>query len=513
MKYVSLANADAYYELASRARVSWREVQHPELEAFAEAVLELTRLARRADDDAGWREFLYPARRARNVSTTAPLPFSHRALALDTLVAQLEKSLPALRVYGGEDAGELGVRAVEAGHTVASSSDAPLLDAVLDIADSGRSGRTGLLLPLPELVVTVREALEEARPELSIEVLTRHDVASVEPIDRMVIIGPLYWYRNADYVFTSPRAPNITVLKWSWYREQPPARTSLDGSRGAAGISFRPAPVASTTFEIAAGEEAPTVDWSSISRELVGSPAEHEEADAVRACAAVLAGRHGVLLPDEGDRVVWILDPNAPKEHRIARVDVADLEPGHVIILRTSGGGDLIVPIANEILGADSWALRELQRRWKGKLRAWVSIRASLTNASDELQRRGCARANPQNLQNWLSERSLRTEDRGDWEVLMGAASLETEADAIWRAMGRLHSAHTEAGMSLGRRLREMADTQPLDQLAAAGVQRFALVHGGSLTAFRIEGFAPNSVMCTPSRLMVPMEVSDEWLT
>lgn len=510
MTYVSLTQADAYHAVASRAGLSWRSLEHPELERFAESVFALSRLARHVDDDTGWREFLYPARRARNVVTTVPLPFSHRGLGVGPLLDQLEQSLPALRVYGGEDAGALGAEAIAAGRALLEIPESPLLDAVLDIFRNGGRATTGLLLPIAEYVGAVREHLQHLGAP--IDVPSRHDMAGLEPLGRLIVVGPLYWYEDHQYVLTSPRAPQIVVLKWAWYRERPPSATALEGSRGAAGLRVRPVPALRSAFEVTADDERSSVDWGSVSRELSGS-GENDLAEPVPARPAVLAGRYAVLLPEDGDRLVWLLDPHAPPEHRVARVDVADLEPGHVIVLRTSGGGDLIVPIADDILGDEAPRLREVQHHWKVQLRSWARQHRTIRRAAGELRRLGCTRANPQNLQNWLGDRSLRTEDRGDWQVLMDAAGLAREAEKIWRAMAKLHSAHSEAGMSIGRRLREMANTSPLDDLLGSGRQVFALARGGSVTAFRIEAFSPSPVICAPNRLMVPMAVRDQWLT
>jgi hypothetical protein len=512
VRYVNLAQAEAYYSVARRAGLSWRTIEHPSLEGFSKAVLNLSRLAKEQDDDTGWREFLYPARRARNIAATVPLPFSHPRLGIAPLIEQLERSLPALRVYGGEDAGALGEAVVTAGQALQSLDDAPLLDAIVDIVELGEPVPSGVLLPIAEYTTAVDEFIGVMGLAHPVEVLSRHDIANVNPLGRLAVIGPLYWYQDHQYVLTSPRASQIVVLKWAWYREQPPSATVLEGSRGAAGIKVQPLPIATSRFAIGPNDERSTVDWQSISQEL-SRAGEGDPSEPVAARAAVLAGRYAVLLPEDGDRLVWLLDPYAPPEHRAARVDVADLEPGHVIILRTSGGGDLIVPIADEILGDQAPALRELQHRWKAGLRGWVRQRWTIGRAVAELRRAGCARANPQNLQNWLGERSLRTEDRRDWQVLMAAASLDAEAETIWRAMGRLHSAHSEAGMSIGRRLRDMANTKPLDTLLASGSQVFELARGGSVTAFRIEGFSPAPIQCSPSHLMVPEQVRDEWLT
>ena len=510
MRYVNITHARAYYRMARRARLSWRAVAHPRLEELAVAVTRLSRLARQEDDVTGWRQFLYPARRARNIATTVPLPFSYPGLGVAPLIEQLERSLPALRVYGGDEAGEMGVAIVSAAQALLSLNEVPLLDVILDIVNDGHF-TNGVLLPIPEYAPIVAEFIGTMTLPHPIEVLTRHDMPSIEPLDRLVVVGPLYWYQDHQYVFTSPRAEQTVVTTWAWYREQPPAATVLEGSRGAAGIKVQPMPSETTRFAIGADDERSAVDWQSVSNELSRS-GESDLSEPVAARAAVLAGRNAVLLPEDGDRLVWLLDPHAPPEHRVVRVDVADLEPGHVIILRTSGGGDLIVPIADEILGDQAPALRELQHRWKAGLRRWVQQQETLSRAAARLRRAGCARANLQNLQNWLGERSLRTEDRHDWKVLMAAASLETETETIWRAMGRLHSAHLEAGMSIGRRLREMANTEPLEGLHASGIQVFEL-RGGSLTAFRIEGFSPTSIKCSPGHLMMPTQVRDQWLT
>jgi len=58
-----------------------------------------------------------------------------------------------------------------------------------------------------------------------------------------------------------------------------------------------------------------------------------------------------------------------------------------------------------------------------------------------------------------------------------------------------------------------MANTAPLDALRSTGKQTFALASGGSVTAFRIEGFSPSVLECAPNRLMVATEVRDQWLT
>ncbi|MEU2612156.1 hypothetical protein ABZ570_11310 [Micromonospora sp. NPDC007271] len=513
MRYFDLQRANSYYSVAETAELSWRTVAHPKVEAFSRAVLRLSRLARQQDDDTGWRTFLYPARRARNILTTVPLPFSHPDLGVLPLLSQLKHSLPSLRIYAGDDAAALGEAIVDSGEELIQLEEAPLAEKVLELASNEDSTDCGLLLPIAEYEGAVSNHLLDRVQAPSIRVLTRHSVIDAYPLARLLIVGPLYWYGDSQFVLASPRARKLVVINWAWYREQSPSKTALEGSRGGAGYEIHPIfPAARTGFQTSIDDYRQTVDWQSISRDLVGS-GDSEVDESVHARAAVLAGRQAVLLPEDGDRSVWLLEPHAPLEHRVARVDVADLAPGHVIILRTSGGGSLIAPIADEILGDDATQLRSLQRLWKQSLQRWVWRQGTIAAAAAVLRRTGCARASQQNLQNWLSERSLRTEDPGDWKVLMEVSGLEPQAEMVWRAMGRLHRAHLEAGMSIGRRLREMANTEPLDALISSGSQVFRIGRGASLTAFRIEGFSPTSVRCSPSQLLVPIQVRDEWLT
>ena len=152
---------------------------------------------------------------------------------------------------------------------------------------------------------------------------------------------------------------------------------------------------------------------------------------------------------------------------------------------------------------------------WKAKLAKWVTgTRWAKPCSRQSSSAWAVHEPYPQNLQNWLGERSLRPDDPKDWRVIMSVASLEDMTAEIWQAMGKIGSAHRSWRAGLwDERLREMADTADLDELLATGRQVFAQLHGGSLTAFRVEGFAPVTVRCTTSHLMTPIQMRSEWLS
>ena len=351
MRYVSFTQAASYFDVASRAHLNWRSLENSGVERFSEAVFKLSKLSRQQDDDAGWKTFLYPARRARNILTTVPLPYNSAAVGLAELMRQLNALLPMLRIYAGEDAVRLGQEAVEVGTELASLPYSPILSLVLDMVSDAEVKSNGLLLPLSDFLSNVRDHLKQllGAHQTAVHALTWHDLAESRLFDRLIVIGPLYWYQDHEFVFTSPRAPRIEVIEWAWYRESTPSASVLAGSSGGSTLRVVPPPVRSA-FVIIDDDERPEVDWHSVSQELAGR-GEGDFAEPVMARPVLLAGGFAALFPEEGERSVWMLDAQAPAEHRVVRVDVADLEPGHVVILRTSGGGDLIVPLMTKFWG------------------------------------------------------------------------------------------------------------------------------------------------------------------
>ena len=90
------------------------------------------------------------------------------------------------------------------------------------------------------------------------------------------------------------------------------------------------------------------------------------------------------------------------------------------LLLKTSGGGDYIVPLANRILGSEADKLRASQKGWKDRLRKLKN-----NNGTDwvinELRSLGCSIASPTNLRNWMSYRGIKTSQFSHFQAIMKA--------------------------------------------------------------------------------------------
>ena len=98
-------------------------------------------------------------------------------------------------------------------------------------------------------------------------------------------------------------------------------------------------------------------------------------------------------------------------------------------LLRSEGGGDLVVAVADAILGPGGRIrLREMQAAMEVSACGRLVDETAASLARGRRSSGGTApiRANRSNLANWCSPRSLRTEDEQDFLAIMRAVGLES---------------------------------------------------------------------------------------
>lgn len=228
----------------------------------------------------------------------------------------------------------------------------------------------------------------------------------------------------------------------------------------------------------------------------------------------MLAGGVAVALSTDEDSTARVLEPDLPAESRIVIKSTDSIEEGDYLLLRTHGGGDLIVELADRILGtARAVLLRGAQESWKKELRSMVS-RTSMKYVLDLLKEIGCTRASYQNLRSWMGVRSLRTNSRDDFKAIQQLIGREVVWEQTWNAMGELDSAHRRAGFQISRMLREAVSDANLEQLVESGIMEFQLEGQdvGSMTAYQVSAVSPVQLEIPESRLGRPIQSEALWL-
>ena len=229
----------------------------------------------------------------------------------------------------------------------------------------------------------------------------------------------------------------------------------------------------------------------------------------------LLASEQAVFLDANENTKVLVLDLEIDEDeeeelHQIKRISLSKVRPGMFLLLRTEGGGDYIVPIANRILRDKALSLRSMQDQWKGLLRRAVETRGLLA-VSIELLDYGSKRANETNVRNWMSSRSIHPNDDEDFRAILKLTGLEGKAYEYQDAAEQIESAHRKAGFYIREQLLKQVPNADLRELHKRGFMDFELpeADGGSLTAYRIEHISREVSSIPVSRIGRPATIKD----
>lgn len=504
MKFVPLEEAADVYLSGSACQVHRVGVQAAPASAFFERLRDLGRAVSDLREDEYWSGGLGYFRRRRYFIQSTPLTVSDPALELLAYVARAREHFSTCRSLYPEHAD--GVEQVcDALMDLLMSNIDPLSDAVVDAFAEYKTDRVGVVLPTFGFDKLVQRHLRR-RTDSDIDVLTPRDLAMRRPYDVLFVIGRPWWYvgRRWGWVYTAPRASVVVMLGYEDHMREglPSTRAFSESVTAVAPVHDDAVADPGTSDE---GDEA-GVDWSFISGEVARRAVGADTADLVEARMYLLAAGCAAFLAASEESRVPTLEPDAPEDGRLVYIQAPEIGPGSIVLLRSEGGGDLIVAVADGILGPAAGPLRAMQEAWKSRLRALVAERGAASVVA-ELKRHGSIRANRSNLANWCSPRSLRTDDEQDFLAIMRAIELEGQAAQYWKAMAKLESAHRRAGHEIREQLEMQARTADLTALEEEGRADFSLPQGGgALTAFRVEEVSPEIVAVPYQHLGDPFE-------
>src|SRR5690606_31529915 len=162
--------------------------------------------------------------------------------------------------------------------------------------------------------------------------------------------------------------------------------------------------------------------------------------------------------------------------------------------VRTSGGGDYIVPVADRILGSLAPKARAYQSDWKQRLTRYVVVYGTSKTVAD-LCALGSEVASEQNLYNWMSPRSIRTKFRTDFLAILKLIGLEDEASTYWAMMSKIHAAHVSAGQQIRRTLLDQIKYLDAEDLNTQAQLDFRMPGSeeAEIRAYRVEKILPDT--------------------
>jgi len=282
------------------------------------------------------------------------------------------------------------------------------------------------------------------------------ELRRASPVDRVIIFGPpwLFEYHDEHFLFRSPVAAHVDLFVFAHDCGGEVSASALDVQA----VKFKGIEARPTAAENLQSE--PFFMFKPrrfVPRKLPGVNAEPVDSHAVwvDAWPVNLGGGMGVYLDPEGS--VYAVKCNHEGEAAICtdveRRDVEELEPDDLVVLTTDGGGDLIRPLADEILGELAPVYRQRQEEWKQKLRERVDF-DGMPSVVTKLRSKGAAGANPANVRTWMSERNIGPEGLDtDFAGILAVTGVSGSRDEYCEAIDSIRRAHKRAGFQLRDRL------------------------------------------------------------
>jgi hypothetical protein len=405
--------------------------------------------------------------------------------------------------------------------------DNPFLEAIEKLIPRQEHRTTALLLKEAYLFPLVEDVLS-SHPSLQfIELVNQRQLRGTDCYHQLFVIGPSKWH--PAYIFRSPRAKEIHLIRYSWLIDRLP-ETSIFLKPF---IQHKPTGSAIRMIEenrtihdnnnleeytgYADEDILPEVNWQKISSKILAQIQGELDQEHVSAKMYILANEQAVFLETNENTKVLVLDlvPNEDDEdeeelQQIKRIDISKILPGMFLLLRTGGGGDYIISIANKILREQAPTLRNKQEHWKTCLRRAVEAKGILPICI-ELLDLGSELANEINVRNWMSNRSIHPQNARDFHAIIRLVGLQDKEQEYLDAARRIEQAHRQAGFYIRKQLLKQVEHVDFQELHRKGYMDFELpeAEGGSLTAFRIEHIAPGIFNMPASRVGHPTRVKD----
>jgi hypothetical protein len=497
---ISISEVSAVYTCSEKPQTESFRVDHVPAKRFFGAVRSYLRATADYRDDPFWLPLTRQLKRWRFDIGATPLPL--KDLVDEVSVASLSQRYEAAtRLYPAMQ--PVLEEVVRHAAELSSCTDAPLVDRLRTCFNTGEES-AHLCMAETRLMPKVRKHLDAVALH-EIRLLSPAQLRNVQTFGVLALIGSLRWY--PAYLFSAPRAPKLVVIAYSWLSIKPPALTKFD-ARGEVQPN-RESSLASQLNRSAESREYQFDDdfqnstledaTSFVSRALNPHIIEGET---THARAILLEGDVVVFLDaDEGSSAI-VIDLAEKGKRRVHRVPIGELQIGTFLLVREEGGGDYVIPVADQLLGNRAAELRRKQLEWKHLLSQRV-ISHGVDQTSHQLMELGGHRARPVNVRRWIWQRSIRPNDEADFVAIMSLVGRAPDARSYWDAMGLIDRAHMRAGQIIRRLLLAKVHESNLESLEQLGRMKFRLpdAGAGNLVALRVMAISSTITAIPATRL------------
>lgn len=509
MNEKTLSSVNEVYSSSKKVTIKRLSVKFPELCNFSLQLDRLVRYLGESIQDDFWKSIIRKLKRFRFEIIAAPLSQDLLHANIQELLVGLKPSIEECRVMYPTLVQPF-IDLLDQLESIIEQRVCYLLDSLVSELLERKEKNIAIITLEPRLIPKIDKTLSKTPGIPKVSILNPALLREIDCFDFIFVIGPTRWFPN--YVFTASRAPNIILLSFSWIKDQ-----------------FKQEPVFlepvkqrhnEIVFQSYYGDDdasitpeellPPSLDLQAIIKNIRDDFPSDDEIDSVNAKVYLLQDGWAVLLDADETATVIVMDLESDLIKPIKRIKVGEIKLGDYILLRTGGGGDFVVPVADQIMGDNAPIAREFQKEWKTHLRQKVK-NYGYDQVIKQLKKYGSPRANHMNIHNWMSDRSIKPEDKDDFLAIMRLIELENELESYWEMMRLIDRAHLRAGMQIRKMLLEQVNKADLSVLKKLGKMDFTIPgeQSVSITAFQVKQLSHDVIPVAPWKIGAPFEVDD----
>lgn len=181
--------------------------------------------------------------------------------------------------------------------------------------------------------------------------------------------------------------------------------------------------------------------------------------------------------------------------------NIRDIGKGDWLLFRNNTNSDLIIEVANKLLGDEYERCRKWQAKWKRRIRKNIE-RNGTERMIIYLRENGVTTASVQYLRNWLAEENISMKQFD--ELLVALKFKPDEVEIIKDVSKKLHSAHISAGREITKTLLDELDENIIDDVVDNGYATFTshLVEGASFNIEVIEEVETKTILVDRSDIL-----------
>lgn len=506
MEENQLILTDQVYKTSQECKLVYFNIDYPELFVFTKNLKKFITRINEAAEDNFWKDRKRRLKRLVFLLSSAPLEFDFLQNELNQTINFFEQDLKLCEefypdYYSNYTQLFLSLRAL-------INSEIDIIKKKVDSLIQELDGSIAILIKETKSIPIIQKYYDYKK----VDIISTTSLKNNITYRNLIVIGSSSDKWFPEYVFSSPRAKKIIVIKYEWMKGYWQSNTVFINSITSSNFirdQIRDKEIKETDDFIDPELLLPTIDFTSIISRSWKQTEEEGDTELVEAIIGYLENDQIVFLDYDDSSTIRIIDIDE-SDKPVKKIRVKELEPEMFLLLKATGGGDYIIPLADKILGTKAVHLRSSQKKWKDLLRMKRREMGQFY-LIQELKRRGCSIANEINLRNWMSYRNIKTNNFFHFKIILDLIGLKEQAKEIWNEMGLITQAHIRAGKHITALLLKKVKEVDLNELMKLGIMEFELPDkdAGSITAFRIKALSDpnNTVLVSPSKIGIPMDI------